>query len=66
MRRSSFHNASFDISFINAELGRLNRPQIPRARIRLANPMTGGQLALDNQGFASSVSGSYFNIRVSR
>ena len=27
------HNASFDISFINAELDRLNRPAIPRERL---------------------------------
>lgn len=27
------HNASFDISFINAELDRLNRPPIPRERL---------------------------------
>jgi len=27
------HNASFDIGFINAELGRLSRPAIPRERL---------------------------------
>ena len=27
------HNASFDISFINAELDRIKRPPIPRDRL---------------------------------
>src|SRR6201999_1211225 len=37
------HNASFDISFINAELDRIKRPAIPRERLGGPLPPAAGQ-----------------------